>query len=269
MHTNTQFEHLLALLGELGKKGLSIAYSGGLDSRFLSHAALRVVDAGRLHLFHITGPHIPASETAWALDWAAARGLNVTLVPMNPLTLPPVAAGHDERCYFCKNALFTELTRRANTVLCDGSNASDQHGYRPGLRALRELGVRSPLAESGLEKPVIRELARSTGLERPEQQARPCLLTRLPYGMAPTTTVLDQITVMEEQVDATLRALFPERPEPWDFRVRMTADGLTLHLGHQLNADQEQTLRHALNAFPRINMVYAERISGYFDAQPV
>ena len=252
-----------------GLPGISIAFSGGLDSRFLAHAALEVLPAERIELLHVTGPHIPETESAWAAQWAAGRGLNLTCLPLNPLELPEVARGDELRCYACKKRLFAALLAEARWVLCDGSNASDLGQFRPGLRALQELGIRSPLAESGLEKPVLRELGRATGLERPDQQARPCLLTRLPYGVSPNPALLARIAAMEDTVETTLRRLVPERAEPWDFRVRLTTrdpEAFALHVGHPLQADLERALTEALANFGPCAVQCSERISGYFDA---
>lgn len=249
--------------------GLSIAFSGGLDSRFLTHAALHVLQPQQMQLLHVTGPHIPDTESAFAQAWAASRGLELTLLPLDPLKLPEVAQGHELRCYACKATLFAAMLERATWLLCDGSNASDQSVYRPGLRALTELGIRSPLAEAGLAKPVLRELGRATGLERPDQQARPCLLTRLPYGVAPTPDKLRKVAAMEAAAENGLRAMAPERPEPWDFRVRLVEtapERFALHVGHPLTEAQQAELRNLLAPFAPCAVVCAERISGYFDA---
>ena len=136
------WEGLLALLRGLGP--MTVALSGGIDSRFLTHAALH---AGvPLSLVHVCGPHMAAAETAYALDWAAGVGLGVRVLELDPLGLPEVASGSRERCYACKTLLFREILRVAKGVVCDGSNISDADQFRPGMRALRELGVRSLLA---------------------------------------------------------------------------------------------------------------------------
>ena len=106
-------------------------------------------------------------------------------------------------------------------TLCDGSNASDRESYRPGLRALEELGVRSPLAEAGLSKDDIHRLAAHTGMDRPDQQARPCLLTRFAYGLAPTAEALAALDEAEYAVAGLLAADGPG-PAP-EFRLRLVA----------------------------------------------
>ena len=194
---------------------LAVALSGGLDSRFLTHAAL--LAGCRVTALHITGPHMPPRETAEARRWATARGATFVTVPLNPLSIPAIAAGDRERCYHCKHAAFTTLLAAAAPLpLCDGTNADDLTAHRPGLRALRELSIRSPLAEAGLAKADIRELAVRTGMDRPDQAARPCLLTRLAYGMRPDADTLARLAAAEGEL---------EDLGLWDFRLRLAPDG--------------------------------------------
>lgn len=261
------FAALQQILKNLGPFG--VAFSGGLDSRFLTHAALL---AGlKPRLVHVTGPHIPQCETAFAVAWAEARGADLTLIPADPLALPAVAAGARDRCYHCKHWLFTRLLEIVGAPLCDGSNLSDRGGYRPGLRALAELGIRSPLAEAGLTKPRLRELARLTGMERPEQQARPCLLTRLDYDQPPNAALLATLAELEEEVEAHLRVWYPEQPEAPDFRVRCLAapDRFALHAAVALSPAREAALQAALAArgLPALKVLPPEPggLSGYFD----
>ena len=253
------------LLADIAKPGkLTLAYSGGIDSRFLAHAALY---AGvQVELVHACGPHVAPEETRYALDWAASRGIAARTLRFDPLTLPEVAAGGRERCYACKRLLFERIMAVADGRVCDGSNASDLAQHRPGRRALRELGVCSPLAESGLTKDMIRSLARRTGLERPEQQARACLLTRLPYGLAPDPSVLARLAEGEMIVEEALRTAGHDE---FPFRLRLCeAGGHELHLGRALDAPLlllglNELLRAA--GFASITVRVVPALSGYFD----
>ena len=212
-----------------GLPPLAVAFSGGLDSRFLCHAA-RLCGCDVLAL-HARGPHIPPEESARAAQWARDNGLPLLTLDFDPLSLPEVSINSRERCYGCKKGLIAALRevlreRRAgegsDRLLCDGSNADDLRAFRPGLRALAEAWVRSPLAEAGLGKPAIRALAASTGLDRPEQKARPCLLPRLAYGLAPDAALLARLARAEAALaqlpapddDADASAL-------GDFRLRL------------------------------------------------
>lgn len=210
-----------ALLPVLRGWPLAVAFSGGLDSRFLCFA-LRRAGCDVLAL-HATGPHVPQAESAAARRWAHAHGLPLLEVRHDPLSLPDVAVNSRERCYACKRALMRRLRAALATaggcrILCDGSNADDLTAFRPGQRAVREMGVLSPLALAGLHKQELRDLGRLWGLDDPQQAARPCLLTRLAYGMRPDAALLARLA----RAEAALAAL----PGLGDFRLRLAPEPL-------------------------------------------
>lgn len=200
---------------------MALAFSGGLDSRFLAHAAQVLAQTlapapESLCLVHVHGPHVPQGESRKALAWAQARGLRCVTVFFDPLAFDAVRHNHTERCYHCKKAMFLAIGHAlaalpqgaGHFVLCDGSNASDSQSYRPGLAALSELGVRSPLAEAALSKQDIRLLAAQSGLERPEQTPRPCLLTRFAYGLEADAPTLAALEKAEDAVAQVLAKFF-------------------------------------------------------------
>ena len=273
-------DELSSLLRSLSP--LAIAFSGGLDSRFLSHAA-SLTDGVSFKLYHIKGPHVPGTESAAAIAWARERGFGLDLLSLNPLEVPEVGANGKERCYSCKRHLFTAVEQRVDAegsaprrTLCDGSNQSDMGMYRPGLRALRELGVRSPLAEAGLEKASIRALARETGMDRPDQTARPCLLTRFAYDLEPSVEALTALAAAEQAVEEALLA-FAGGMCP-DFRLRLVAAGKggglpympELHVAAELPeaTSEELARRVAACGFAAPRLVRAEAVSGHYDRTP-
>ena len=249
----------------------ALAFSGGLDSRFLAHCAK--IFSYAVHLLHISGPHVSAHESIHARHWAQANGFLFTQVHMDPLSAPLVAAGDKRRCYGCKHALFSKLLQETGHPLCDGSNASDGNAYRPGAQAARELGVLSPLAISGLDKNDIHRLAEQTGLDDPWQKARPCLLTRLPYGTQPNAVVLRSLDLGES---AIRKCLEQARLPDVDFRLRLTSpDTLELHV---LSADKPIFALLAWNELitaiakespdlPAPRLVFLQTLSGYYDSQ--
>lgn len=245
-----------------------LAYSGGLDSRFLAYAAL-CAGVG-VELVHVRGPHVAAADTAFALDWAGQQGLSVQTMWLDPLPLPEVAGGSKDRCYACKRFLFDAIRKNCTGFLCDGTNASDLRLFRPGQRALKELGVRSPLAEGDLTKDAIRLLAGHVGLSRPDQQARACLLTRLPYGVAPGIKILDTLARAEAAVESVLMdAGCIDSP----FRLRMMENGrFELHLGleamsHELGEELGRCLRREGLVGTSVRLM--QKVSGYFDEHEV
>lgn len=266
------WDNLQATLEEIAPDGhFALAYSGGLDSRFVAHAAQR--DGLAPVLLHVRGPHVPPQETTYARRWAAWRGLPLREVTVDPLVLPAVAAGDRDRCYACKHTLFSRLRGEAeNLPLCDGTHASDAEAYRPGRRALRELSVFSPLAVAGLGKTDIRALGGLTGLEHPDQRARPCLLTRFGYGLRPTSCLLNLAAKGEQAVADTLARIYGAAAP--DFRLRLTgSDQWELHLRFQgekgeLSPDVAARLTLALKesaGLSRVCVAVLDTLSGYFD----
>ncbi len=257
------FHKLQVLLQQKAPHGLALAYSGGLDSRFTAHA---VQAAGLpLLLLHIAGPHVPPEDSEAAARWASARGLPFRRVEASPLALPAVAEGRADRCYACKHALFARLRAESPLPLADGTQHSDTRGYRPGLRALAELGVFSPLLEAGFDKAAVRLAARWSGLDDPDQAARPCLLTRLAYGLAPTEERLATLAKGEQNIRNVLEAMRPRVP---DFRLRLLApDVWELHV-QGLSPEETSGLRQRLERAeipPLARVVSMESVSGYFD----
>lgn len=281
-------ERLHELLRTLAPEGrFGIAFSGGLDSRFLAHAAaLQGLDP---LLLHACGPHIAWAESDWAGQWAGRRGLRFAEISVDPLGQPGVQDNSRERCYACKRYLFGELLHVLNGVrpepgearggvvsglpLCDGSNLSDRLGYRPGMRAVRELGVRSPLAEAGFDKAGIYEAARRTGLDQPEQQARPCMLTRLAYGLKPTPDLLARLADAEAGIARTLLARRGAAGggAVVDFRLRVPQAGRTLlHVTGEIDRATRLDLAAVVadGGLPLPDIEQIDTLSGYFDRLP-
>lgn len=211
-------------------KQCAIAFSGGLDSRFLAHMA-KLVGLKPL-LLHAQGPHVPPKESLFAQQWAQENRLCFVPLVINPLKVPEVAANGRHRCYHCKQLLFSQFLEQAHgLVLFDGTHASDLHTYRPGMVALKELGILSPLADAGLTKAEIRSFAVATGMSFPKQAARPCLLTRFAYDLRPDVQSLEALAVAEEQIEAALQHWAQSKAiEMPDFRLRVLSGGLELHL---------------------------------------
>jgi uncharacterized protein len=250
-------------------KNFALAFSGGLDSRFLAHASTLL--GFYPLLLHITGPHVPPNETAFAQNWAIRRHINFCKESLDPLDLPLVSSGDRKRCYACKKALFSCLKKLTDMPLCDGTNASDTLCYRPGLQALQELGISSPLAEANLTKADIRRLAKVTGMDFPDQKARPCLLTRLPYGVPPRREVLQDLARGEGIVYALLQKV---DLQDIDFRLRVTGVQKTeLHVMHtdlaRIPSAIQQSILSQLkiqsSLFADLHWVGLESLSGFFD----
>jgi pyridinium-3,5-biscarboxylic acid mononucleotide sulfurtransferase len=181
--------------------GCLVAYSGGVDSTFLlavAHRALgeRVAAVTVRTLFH------DPREIDEARRRAAAIGVPHEIIELDLQAHPEVLANPHDRCYHCKRLVFSALRRRAGElglpVLADATHAGDLLERRPGIRALTELGVASPLAEAGLAKTDIRALSAELGIAGADRPSSPCLATRVPFDTPITVERLRRVAGAEE-----------------------------------------------------------------------
>ena len=163
---------------------VAIAFSGGADSSYLLYAALHY--GARARAYYVNSAFQPAFELEDARRLAGELNADMKVLPVDVLASETVTANPPDRCYHCKQVIFRTILAAAEAdgfpVLLDGTNASDDAGDRPGMRALRELAVRSPLRECGLTKRDVRMLSRDAGLFTWDKPAYACLATRIPTG---------------------------------------------------------------------------------------
>lgn len=201
----------------------ALALSGGVDSALLAWAAGRWGSGWRAYFAHTAFQ--PAHELTDAQALARLCGLPLTVLEVDVLSDPQVAANPARRCYFCKRALFSAIAQAAKedglSLIADGTNASDQADDRPGMAALAELGVRSPLRECGLTKADVRRLSREAGLPTWDKPAYACLATRVPTGTPLSADQLHRVELGE----AVLSDL-----GFWDFRLRLRNNGALLQV---------------------------------------
>jgi pyridinium-3,5-biscarboxylic acid mononucleotide sulfurtransferase len=200
----TDWQRLCEVLGSLGSA--AVAFSGGVDSAVVAAAAYHAL-GNRMLAVTILSPVEARSDGEAARQTAAAVGFPHRLVPFNDLEDPLFTANPIDRCYHCKRRRMSALLELAQAegfqYVLDGSNADDLADYRPGKRALAELGVRSPLLEVGLNKEKVRALARGMSLPCAERPSAPCLATRIPYGMPVTVEALQRIGLAESYLQAS------------------------------------------------------------------
>ena len=183
-----------------------VAFSGGVDSSYLAWVATQVLGPAA-YCITADSPSYPDHHRQLAVRIARDFQLHHEFVRTSEIDRPEYRANPVNRCYYCKSELYDVLARlaasRGVAVVVDGSNADDRSDYRPGRKAAREFGVRSPLDEADLTKADIRELSRRAGLPTWDEPASACLSSRIPYNSEVTPEKLRMI----ERAEAALREL--------------------------------------------------------------
>lgn len=241
-----------------------IACSGGLDSRFLAFFAKKT--GCRFSLLHAAGKHVGAKETEYLKEWSKRENIPLTIIPVDILKIEHVRNNHPARCYHCKLHTFGILKQQSGpSAVCDGTHAEDKNTYRPGLAALQELSIQSPLALANFSKQDIRELAKAIGLENHMQKARPCFLTRFPYHVPIQEIMLNRLIELEDFFEKELTKICGD-PSP-DFRVRHIQDTFCFHYDQAMRDNDLIALQTALNKakIPDIKFERLSKLSGYFD----
>ena len=201
----------------------TLAFSGGCDSAYLFYAA--TVCGADFAACYVKSAFQPEFELEDARRLAKELGREIDIIELDVLADEKVRANPKNRCYFCKQRIFSVICDRARALghdlVIDGTNASDDAGDRPGMRALRELRVESPLRSCGISKAEVRALSRKAGLFTWNKPAYACLATRIPAG----TPIDGETLVKIERAEAALAQLGFS-----DFRARLTQRGVRLEL---------------------------------------
>ena len=195
----------------------ALGFSGGVDSSYLLYAGIKA--GADIRPYFIKTAFQPEFELEDAKKLAVSLEAEMTILPLNVLELAAVRENPSDRCYHCKNAIFSRILEAAEKdgfqEIMDGTNASDDAGDRPGMRALRELRVLSPLRSCGVTKKALREYSRNAGLFTWNKPAYACLATRVPTGCSIDQEILKKI----ERAETGLTRLGFS-----DFRVRVWKD---------------------------------------------
>lgn len=207
---------------------VAIAFSGGVDSAYLLSEAIRC--GAKVKAYYVKTAFQPQFELEDACRLAEELGADMEILPVDILCHSIVAANPADRCYHCKKVIFETILQAARrdgfTLLLDGTNASDDASDRPGMRALQELSVRSPLRECGLHKEEIRRLSKETGLFTWDKPAYACLATRIPTGEAITTQKLERTEKAESYLTSLGFRDFRVRSEENTARLQVTEKDL-------------------------------------------
>ena len=197
-------EQLEAIMDELTDQDMALAFSGGVDSSLLlKMAADRAAKKGtKVWAVTFNSRLHPSCDLENARKVAGELGGIHVILEIDELEMEEIRSNPVNRCYLCKRNLFRTLMAFAKEkgveVLAEGTNEDDLHVYRPGIQAVRELGIRSPLAEAGLTKEGVRRLAAACGISAASRPSTPCMATRLPYGARLDYEILKKIEAGEE-----------------------------------------------------------------------
>lgn len=202
---------------------VAIAFSGGVDSAYLLYAAVNYAE--KVCAYYVKSAFQPQFEMDDAKRMAKQLRADLTVIEADVLQCPQITANPADRCFFCKKLIFSKIAEQAlkdgfNTLL-DGTNASDDPSDRPGMKALNELSVLSPLRECGLTKEEIRRRSKEAGLFTWDKPAYACLATRIPTGEAITK---EKLECTERAEDFLISLGFV------DFRVRMAGTAARLQI---------------------------------------
>jgi len=165
---------------------VAVAFSGGVDSSFLLRAACEAIGKENVLAITLKAAVNPEREVAEAVELAEQAGARHIVIPVDVMSIPGFAENPPDRCYICKTAIFERIIAEAHShaidVIFDGTNADDENDYRPGMKALRELGVISPLKACGLGKKEIRQHSMEMGIGTWDKPSMACLASRVPYN---------------------------------------------------------------------------------------
>ena len=210
-------------------KKVAIAFSGGVDSVYLLYAAVK--SGADVKAYCVRSAFQPAFETEDAEMMAKQIGCGLRMIDVDVLSDEKVTLNPENRCYYCKQHVMSAITEAAKAdgyeVVCDGTNASDDAGDRPGFKVLGEYGIKSPLRECGLTKADIRRLSREAGLSTWDKPAYACLATRIAHG---ETITAEKLRITERAEGIVHDMGFT------DFRVRMRGSSALVQIREDQHA---------------------------------
>ena len=220
-------ENLKSIFAQCASEDMCVAFSGGVDSSLVLVMACEAAKSTGKKVYALTMDTIlhPKADLEIAKKVLSGTTAEHVVITMDELAVPEIRNNPVNRCYLCKKAIFSRMLTFAKekgiSLMLEGSNEDDLHVYRPGLAAVRELGVKSPLADCHMTKAEVRALAEEYKIPVADRPSAPCMATRLPYGAEIDLELLKRIDTAEE----TLRAMGLK-----NVRVRVHGDILRLEV---------------------------------------
>ena len=220
---------------------IALAFSGGVDSAYLLYAAKKF--ASDATAYYVKTAFQPEFELRDAKRLAEELGAKMKIIELDVLCDREITKNPGNRCYYCKKRIFTAIADAAREdgydLIIDGTNASDDAADRPGIRALQELSVRSPLRECAITKAEVRSLSREAGLFTWDKPAYACLATRIPTGESITAEKLSRTERAEEYLESLGFRDFRVRLMGESAKIQIRAEQLLLLLKHRIEIVEE------------------------------
>lgn len=243
---NKKVEVLNSYLRDLGK--VCIAFSAGIDSSFLLEAANRALNGNVLAIM-AKGAMMPQKEVQYGREFCKARDIRLIEIDANEFLVEAFVNNTPDRCYHCKHGIFSQILRVAKEngfdVVAEGTNSDDTHDYRPGKKALAELGVKSPLLECGFTKKEIRECAKEMAIEIWDKPSGACLATRVPTGEKVTLELLKRIETAEDILKSMGFRQVRVRAHNQLARIETSPDEIELLLRADIRSEVSKRIKEA------------------------
>ena len=250
---NKKEKKLLEQMKDLTRQDCCVAFSGGADSSLLLRLGMDAAEKTGTRVAAVTFDTVlhPAADMDFAAKTARSMGAEYHVIKVNELEEPQILENPKNRCYLCKRMLFGKLldfaSRENIPILMEGTNRDDENQYRPGIKAVEELGIRSPLREAGLSKEEVRAMAARRGVLSASRPSAPCLATRLPYGTRIEKALLDRI----DQGEQFLRSLGFT-----DVRLRLHGDVARLEVDKKEFPDMLRLAQEVCNRLKELGFSY-------------
>ncbi len=236
---------------------VAVAFSGGVDSSLLAYVAHQVLGEGAVAIT-ARAAVVPESELSDAFAFCERYGIRHTVCDPNPFIEDEVRFNAPNRCYVCKKVIFGALMDTAAdlgiTTIADGSNLDDLGDYRPGLKALEELQVKSPLRQAGFTKSDIRKLSQELGLPTWNKQSNACLATRFPYGDELSVDRLKQVDLAERAMASLGLSQLRVRVHGDVARIEVPSDQISRIAGEGIRAEIVDKLKQLGFAYVSLDL---------------